>query len=94
MRAFGLSCVGAVVMGVAAVAAAQPANDWEDPAVIGRNRTPPHATYVPYDDRERALRGGESPWVRSLNGLWKFRWSPEPEVRPRDFFQTDFDDSA
>ncbi len=94
MRRLRVIWLGGVVLGLAAVAAAQPVNDWEDPAVIGRNRTLPHATYVPYGDRGAALVARESSFHRSLNGQWKFHWSPRPEVRPREFFETGFDDST
>src|SRR5262249_42424983 len=35
-----------------------------------------------------------SPFYFSLNGTWKFHWVPTPELRPTNFFQTNFDDSA
>ena len=73
-----------------------PSSDWENPAVIGRNRELAHATYVPYPDRAGALRGvdADSPYYRSLNGQWKFHWSAQPETRPRGFHETAFDDSG
>jgi beta-galactosidase len=36
----------------------------------------------------------DSPWLRSLNGDWKFHWSPRPEQRPAGFHTADFDASA
>ncbi len=30
----------------------------------------------------------------SLNGEWKFNWVPRPELRPEDFYRTDFDDQS
>ncbi len=99
MKSFWLSCVCCTVLGTAATVAAQatgPPNDWENPAVIGRNREPPHATYTPYPDRESALRGAAagSPFYRLLNGPWKFRWSAQPEARPQRFYEEAFDDSG
>jgi beta-galactosidase len=35
-----------------------------------------------------------SPWLRTLNGDWKFHWSPRPEQRPESFHATGFDASA
>jgi beta-galactosidase len=35
-----------------------------------------------------------SPWLRTLNGDWKFHWSPRPEQRPAGFHAADFDASA
>lgn len=38
-------------------------------------------------------RYAEGPWVRSLNGNWKFSWGKQPKERPVDFFQPNFDSS-
>ena len=41
------------------------------------------------------MRGGvceESPWYRSLNGLWKFHWTKNPDLRPVDFYKPSFYD--
>ena len=70
--------------------------DWENPHVLQRNRLPARATMVPFETVEAARIGdvSQSPWLRSLDGEWKFHWVPRPEERPRDFFQTDYDDGA
>lgn len=72
------------------------ANDWEDPAVIGRNKLPPRATFYRFDAPEDAKNGqrDDSPYVKLLNGDWKFHWVANVEDRPTDMHQTDFDDSA
>ncbi|MBN1670723.1 MAG: DUF4981 domain-containing protein [Kiritimatiellae bacterium] len=68
-------------------------NDWENPKLTDRNKEPAHATLVPYPDQRLALRGerAESPFVRSLNGTWKFRLVKKPEDAPADFAQPAFD---
>ncbi|HEX7317262.1 MAG TPA: glycoside hydrolase family 2 TIM barrel-domain containing protein [Pyrinomonadaceae bacterium] len=76
--------------------------DWEDPRVIGINKEPAHATLVPYADEASARRGAMayapgaapapgSPFVKSLNGAWKFNWVKEPAARPVDFYKPEFD---
>jgi beta-galactosidase len=67
--------------------------DWENPDMIGRNKEAPHATLMPFPDAAAASIGDKtgSPWFRSLNGEWKFRWSPNPDQRPVDFFRPDYD---
>ncbi len=67
--------------------------DWENEQVIGRTREPAHATFVPYPDVESALKGSrdDSPYVLSLNGTWRFHWSPKPEDRPAEFFRDGYD---
>jgi len=77
--------------------------DWQNPQLTGRNRLAPHATMMIYPDVETAKQVGatamledrsNSPWFRSLNGDWKFLWSPSKEERPTGFYKTDFDDSS
>jgi len=70
--------------------------DWEDPAVIGKNREEPHCTLMPYSDIRSAkkVKPQESPWFMSLNGIWKFKWVGKPEKRPLDFFKLDYDVSG
>lgn len=58
--------------------------DWENPAVIGINKEKAHATFVLPSEK------ADDPRVVSLNGLWRFKWSPNPESRPSDFFKTDY----
>jgi len=62
---------------------------WEDPQVVGINRLPSHATLYPFPSTEGALSGGRdaSPWIASLNGLWKFHFAASPSEAPRDFWQ-------
>ncbi|MEM7313527.1 MAG: sugar-binding domain-containing protein, partial [Planctomycetota bacterium] len=69
--------------------------DWENEKVIGRNKEAAHTWGIPYPDRKSALANKRttSPWFQSLNGDWKFHWSPSPEKRPEEFYQVDFDDS-
>jgi beta-galactosidase len=71
-------------------------NDWENPQVIAQNKEAPHATLMPYATEAQALRAErfQSPFFKSLNGEWKFHWSPKPADRPADFYKPDFDVSS
>jgi beta-galactosidase len=64
--------------------------------VVGRNKGPGHATYLPYADREAALAGAASasPFFHTLNGTWKFNWVERPGARPAGFFDPSFDVSS
>jgi len=75
---------------------AQTSNDWENPAIIGMNKQPPHATLTPYSTVDKALTfdRSKSEWIKSLNGKWKFNWSATTDTRPMDFYTPDFDDSS
>lgn len=77
--------------------------DWDNPQLVGRNRLAPHATMMIYPDVEMAKQVGatatmkdrsKSPWFRSLNGDWKFLWSPTKKERPLDFYKLSYDDSG
>jgi beta-galactosidase len=89
---FALPVVVFLSAAVGHAAAADPP-DWENPAVFARNTEPPHATFYPLADEAAALAGkqSESPWVKSLNGNWKFRWSKTVDGRPKDFFKSNYD---
>ncbi len=78
------------------VSSAHAAPDWENPEVIGRNKLPPRATAVPFSNRQAALAGlpEASPWWLSLNGPWRFQWSPDPDQRPGQFHRPGFDVSG
>ncbi len=67
--------------------------DWENPRLTGLNLEAPRAFFFPFPDAASALgsKATESPWVESLNGPWKFHWSPGPEDRPADFWKPEFD---
>ena len=56
-------------------------NDWENPAVNGINKEPSHAYGFLVDEKSH------NPMVRSLNGEWKFKWSPNPQSRPVTFYK-------
>ncbi|HVF42531.1 MAG TPA: glycoside hydrolase family 2 TIM barrel-domain containing protein [Pyrinomonadaceae bacterium] len=70
--------------------------EWENPRVFAINKEPAHATLTPYADERAALDAGSNPssYVRPLDGVWKFQWSPRPEERPADFYKPDFDAKA
>ncbi len=66
---------------------------WEDETVYSINEQPYRTASVPFAVREMALQGDrtKSRFYQSLNGHWKFRWSPNPDSRPQDFFQPQTD---
>jgi len=68
-------------------------HDWENEQVIGINKEPGHSHYIPYATIDQALKdyADESPYYLSLNGTWKFNWVKSPDLRPTEFYRTDFD---
>ncbi|HEX9018437.1 MAG TPA: glycoside hydrolase family 2 TIM barrel-domain containing protein [Anaerolineaceae bacterium] len=71
-------------------------NDWENPQVVAINRFPAHATGLPYSDEAGAVSrdAQRTPWSRSLNGLWKFHFAPNPDSLPAGFESNEFDAAA
>jgi len=67
-------------------------NDWENPELFQINREPARAAFIPYADETSAISDNytSSPWYFSLNGKWKFSWSPTPDQRPKDFYKSDY----
>jgi beta-galactosidase len=82
-----------IVFGLLAAAPAWTAPEWEDPAVFSIGAERPHATLVPFPDREAALTRdpARSARVLSLNGSWKFRLVRNPLEVPGGFEAPTFD---
>ena len=70
---------------LAMTAQAQTAPDWENPAVLGINKLPYHATL------QLPSKWKECKEIVSLDGEWQFHWSRNPEERPVGFEREDYD---
>ena len=70
---------------MSATAQAQTINDWENPAVLGINKLPYHAT-LQLPSKEKECKE-----IVSLDGQWLFHWSPTPESRIVEFYREDYD---
>jgi beta-galactosidase len=81
---------------VLAAAAFAQRPEWDNPAVIQVGAEKPRATFMVYPTQALAATFDRtrSPWFLSLNGAWKFRYSPDPASRPADFYKASFDVSA
>jgi len=60
-------------------------HDWENPAVLGINKLPYHATL------QLPSKQKECKEIVSLDGRWQFHWANDPESRPADFYREDYD---
>lgn len=63
-----------------------------DPRVFAVNRLDAHSDHNCYVS-EQEMRTGQTSLRQSLDGTWKFCWSPAPAERPQDFWREDFDDT-
>ena len=88
-----LALAGTVAAGQEAY---QPHPDWENPENLFLGREDSRAFFVPFANRDEALKGKrkDSSLVMSLNGDWKFHWSPSPAQRPVDFYKPETDVSS
>ncbi len=76
--------------------------DWQNPRLTGVNNLAPHASIVVCPDADTARQIGpvcnaervKSPWYRSLNGDWNYRYAANHAGRIPDFWETAFDDSG
>lgn len=60
-----------------------------DPRFFCENRLPAHSDHAFFASYEEAL-GGESSFVYSLNGLWKFDYAKNPELAVKGFERMDY----
>lgn len=88
-----LGSTGLLAQGSTAPAAVP---DWQNPRALHEGTEPPAATMVVFSDAETARSGdaAKSPFVRSLNGDWKYHWSATPKERVPNFWAEGFDDAG
>ena len=70
--------------------------EWQDPNTNEINRLPMHANFFPFQSENEALSNVKEKSANyiSLDGQWKFNWVRDADMRPTDFFKTNFDDKA
>ena len=69
--------------------------EWEDPFVVQINKEDPRAHFFPYESEKLAQSNelAASQYFKSLNGEWKFNFSPNPKDREKHFYKTNYDDT-
>ena len=75
---------------------AQTFKEWQDPKVNQVNSLPMHANYFAFESEQAAKIADrtKSSNFLSLNGIWKFNWVKDSDMRPTDFYRTDFNDKG
>lgn len=70
--------------------------EWQSPEAYAHGKEQPHATFYSFASDQSALRvlPEHSEYYQSLDGKWRFHWVGNPDERPRDFFQTSYNDSS
>lgn len=69
-------------------------HEWENPTKYEWNKEKPHTDFLIYEQPENAIREQPelSPWYKSLNGKWKFAYSPTIEKSEKDFYHENLQD--
>jgi beta-galactosidase len=77
-------------------ASGQTFKEWQDPNVNEINRLPMHAWYFAFENRDKALDGQieKSSNYLTLNGMWKFNWVEDADMRPQDFYTNNYNDKG
>jgi beta-galactosidase len=67
-------------------------NDWENQKVFRINKEYYHVNVVPYPDFKNSLQMNytQSPFYKSLNGIWKINYVSNPSEAPTDFFKPEY----
>ncbi|ROQ81614.1 beta-galactosidase [Streptomyces sp. CEV 2-1] len=93
----GAALAGWAVFSAQRQAFAADAPEWDaEPRVFQVGREAARSRLVPYASGSEALRGDmeKSPYFRSLNGTWRFKWSKNPDARPAGFEAPGYDDGG
>jgi beta-galactosidase len=79
-----------------ATSAAAKRPEWQDETRLPEGLERPFANKLAFPDEAsaRSFDVARTPWVKSLNGDWKFHWVPKPADRLADFWKPAFDDRA
>ncbi len=67
--------------------------EWSNEQVSGVNKEEAVQIAIPFTDEQQAmnLTIEESPYYKTLNGIWKFHWVADPKDRPQDFCKPEYD---
>ena len=62
-------------------------------SVTAQTTDKPEWIAIPFTDEQQAmnLTIEESPYYKTLNGIWKFHWVADPKDRPQDFCKPEYD---
>ena len=70
--------------------------EWQSVDSLSLNKEQPHAWFFSFENVEQARKvlPEHSKYWQSLDGEWAFHWAPNPDERPKNFYETSYDVSA
>lgn len=75
---------------------AQSFTEWQNPNINEVNSLAAHANFFAYETAEAATLGQKDQSCRflSLDGIWKFAWVEDADLRPTTFYSLDYQDAS
>ncbi len=70
--------------------------EWNDINITKVNREEARTIAIPFANEQQLLQSKmeDSPYYMSLNGVWKFKWVPDPDKKPADFYTDSYNVST
>lgn len=70
--------------------------EWQSVDSLSLNKEHPHAWFFSFESVEQARKvlPEHSAYWQTLDGEWAFHWAPNPDERPKNFFEPSFDVSG
>ena len=70
--------------------------EWQSVDSLAFNKEQPHAWFFSFESVEQARKvlPEHSAYWQSLDGEWAFHWAPDPDARPKNFYETSYDVSG
>lgn len=69
-------------------------NRWENPSIVDEGKEAPRATFSTYPSTDEFIKGIQSPFEMSLDGVWKFTFAERPADAIKDFYSDTVDTSG
>ena len=67
--------------------------EWQSPGELSLNKLQPRAWFMTFGkaDNAKYVLPEHSDYYQSLNGKWKFHFAKNPDERPKEFFEANYD---
>lgn len=94
LAAVGISRAGSLLEGYRYGHVQAPTGqEWQSPGELSLNKLQPHAWFMTFGkaDNAKYVLPEHSEYYQSLNGKWKFHFAKNPDERPKDFFESNYD---
>lgn len=94
LAAVGISRAGSLLEGYRYGHVQAPTGqEWQSPGELSLNKLQPHAWFMTFGkaDNAKYVLPEHSDYYQSLNGKWKFHFAKNPDERPKEFFEANYD---